>query len=308
MYLVVENHSGDVFKILIPNDMFYALVKNGIECDTRLSIGEIQRIKLHGVLTIKLYNRDVYIDVDSISAYNNYSGTENIPYESLVNIIIGTDEYYYTSGNRDNIDCWVKKQPLGLNRNLPQIEETKINKQKGDSNMKTQLMGNMGKRLEGITGISIMDGSPAVKLKQGWFTFNKETSEILDVSEFIMEFDMPCIVMPAQELEVGDLLYTNDGLVFVTKKPTEKSKTVETINGDGEVKRLVKVGNLMFPNGMYMKVMNPLSNMTGLGGSSDNNFNPMMLMLLSDKKDGGSKDMLDMMIFSQMMGGKGLIG
>lgn len=224
-------------------------------------------------------------------------------------------------GGQADSDWEALKKEVSFNRifsSLLEIEasRTKSKEKKENVNMKTELtsvkekgvFGNIGKKIAGIFGISMMGGQPAVKLGSKWVVYDKKAEILHDVSDFVLEFDMfPGITMPVPiaNLVEGDLVMVNDELGFVVS--TSKGK-FDIITGNGEVKTIMGLTHfLMGQSAFAVKVMNPMSGMNMQGGQGDLGFNPMMFMLMGKDSGSDSNSMLESMMMMNMMNGQGNI-
>lgn len=196
------------------------------------------------------------------------------------------------------------------------IKETNI---KGDDVVmkKNKIFAGVGTKISGVFGISMLDQKQAVLLGDTWFTLS-EGETLSDVTEFVMELDFfPGIVMPATkgQLEVGDVLYLNDGeLGLVTKTKPE----VTYITRDGESKTAPSIKQAFMPEAYFLKLFNFMGDMGGMFGGNPDPSNPMgsmmsnpfMMMSLMDKEGsgGGMGDMGMMMAMMSMSSSGGMFG
>lgn len=201
---------------------------------------------------------------------------------------------------------------IKVSRKEGQINKTKTEREYVD--MKTPMtksndngmFNNIGKKITGVFGMSMMGGQPAVKLGSKWVVYDKNSEILHDVSDFVVELDMfPGIAMPVpiSNLVEGDLVIVNEELGFVVS--TKKGK-FDIITGDGEVKTIMGLTHfLMGQSAFAVKVMNPMSGMGMQGGQGDLGFNPMMLMLMGKDNGSDSNSMLESMMMMNMMSGQG---
>lgn len=198
------------------------------------------------------------------------------------------------------------------NRLVTEDTKESINK-KGVLNMKENLFGKFGEKVEGIFALSMFDNQPAYKLSDTWVTLKK--GRLVDVGEFVMEIDVPGIVMPSvlDQISTGDLIMNSGDYAIVTNV---KENRVEIIDGGGNIKTISPITSQMMNMSYVLKVFNPMANNLGVGNNSAStqsqggimgNLNPMMLMAMKDKED--SSDMFKNMMMMQMMqGGNGMFG
>lgn len=173
---------------------------------------------------------------------------------------------------------------------------------KGDNNSMKNTFSQFGQKVNGIFAISLFDGSPAYKLN-GTYVAVKDGG-LVDVSEFVMEIDIPGFTMPSllKDVKVNDLVKVNGELGIVSKV---EDASLKVIKGDGSITEVAPIVNPLFGGAFVVKVMNPMAGMAGQG-QGIGGFNPMMFMLMGDNK---GDDMFKTMMMMQMMqGGGGMFG
>lgn len=163
----------------------------------------------------------------------------------------------------------------------------------GDDPMKNTF-NQFGQKINGIFAISLFDGSPAYKLN-GTHVAVKD-GDLVDVSEFVMEIDIPGFTMPAllKDVKVNDLVKVNGELVIVS---SVEESSIKVIKGDGAITEVAPIVNPLFGGAFVTKVMNPMAGMTGQG-QGIGGFNPMMFIMMGDNK---GNDMFKTMMMMQMM-------
>lgn len=188
-----------------------------------------------------------------------------------------------------------------FNLSKVEVENTKTNPKGDNLTMKTNTFSNFGRKVQGLFGFSMFDGSPAYKL--GGSFFSVKDGQLVDVTEFVMEVDMPGFTMPAlvSQITVGDLVKAQGEFAIVH---SVEGNTLKVLKGDGSVLEIAPASNPMFGGAFVTKVMNPMSGMFSQGMTNtqgaQQGFNPMMFMLMG--KDGnGSDDMFKSMMMMQMM-------
>src|SRR5690606_26900675 len=135
-----------------------------------------------------------------------------------------------------------------------------------------------------------------------YISYNASTGELTDVGEFIFKMEDAFFLVPAPELKRGDLIKEGEHFCFVTDINDDGSYTVVGKAGI-EYKKLVK--NNLFGIQFFAKVVSMWDMLSGqsdqspfsVGGTA---FNPLMFAMMSSK-DGGSNDMLTMMMLQQFM-------
>lgn len=228
------------------------------------------------------------------------------------------DKFKQRERKVNNIDEDIDPNEIKSNNHY----QSKTNKkEKGDnkmkkSNFKIPGLANVGRKLDGIFGMSYFGGDIAVLLSDGFFTFDKKTKTLTNVNDFVMEMPIPGMIMPVQiqELKVGDILFNDGDLSFVTNI---SGGNVELVNGDGDIKKQNLIKNAFMPNVNYVeKVVNLFDGGLFGGNPTDGaqngnpfgNMNPMMMMMFMGDDDDSGNSMKDMMMMSMMMGNGGLFG
>lgn len=169
---------------------------------------------------------------------------------------------------------------------------------KGDNNSMKNTFSQFGQKLNGIFAISLFDGSPAYKLNDTYVAV--KDGGLVDVSEFVMEIDIPGFTMPSllKDVKVNDLVKVNGELGIVSKVEDDSLKVIK---GDGSITEVAPIVNPLFGGAFVVKVMNPMAGMAGQG-QGIGGFNPMMFLLMGDNK---GDDMFKTMMMMQMMQGGG---
>lgn len=173
-------------------------------------------------------------------------------------------------------------------------------KEKEETQMFSEIGSSFGKLNSNQFRLSI--NGLAVKGKDNkYFTFNPETRELVEVSNgFFDDMKDLLFVMPATELEVGDIiLHQNDKPYYIT---SIENGNVRGIDFEEAVENTLIPKTNVFGIKYYTKVFNCLGTNNILG--TDLASNPMMAYALMGGKD---FDLSKMMIFQAMTGkGKGI--
>lgn len=175
-----------------------------------------------------------------------------------------------------------------------QMEKSKLTI-KGDNKMKNTF-SQFGQKITGIFGISLFDGSPAYRLKDTYVSV--KDGALTDVSEFVMEMDMPGFTMPSlvKDVKVNDLLLVNGQLAVVVSV----EENIRVAKGDGSITEISPVSNPLFGGAFVTKVMNPMAGMVnGQAQGTVGGFNPMMFMFMGEGK--GDDSMFKNMMMMQML-------
>lgn len=177
------------------------------------------------------------------------------------------------------------------------VNNVKNNDKKGED-VKMNLnvnkyFGEIGQIKDGSVALT-MNGNVAFKKEDGdYVRYNEETGTLENQMDLVIkEMSEMIMVMPTQEVVKGDIIKSNSKYYQVLEVLENGSISVVDLN-KGTTETKLKETNIFGMN-FYSKVTNIMQQGEG------NTFNPMMLMLLGDKKEGKSDDMLEMMLMSQM--------
>lgn len=183
-------------------------------------------------------------------------------------------------------------------------------KNKGDKKMLNLEFGTIQARLS-TYGIAIRNNNGR------WFSYNKQTDELIDVTELSFDSKNMLYKIPVaiKEIKTGDVILHNGRMMFVTVPAGEGFKTLSAINPlDGTVIEIVPAKNLFNFNYITKVVSlldtgafgapsedNPFGNMLPLlMCGEDRDFDPMMLMLMN-KDQKIDQNMLLMMALQDEM-------
>lgn len=128
-----------------------------------------------------------------------------------------------------------------------------------------------------------------------YYSFDKESGTLTNVSTLVMPLPVPGVIMPAKfsEVQVGDLLMTSDKHVKVVSKVNKA--TMNLLDYGGEVKAVTPVKNALLGETSYVSKINNLAASFG----SDFTDNPLMLsMMFSDGKN--NNNLATMLAMQQM--------
>lgn len=182
----------------------------------------------------------------------------------------------------------------------------KENKKTKTRNEEKKMMNIFGEDMGAIDGMgmSIMDGSMAIPGEDGkFFTFNSKSKEITDVTDVMIEMDLPAYAMPVnpETIVAGDIVRHNGQFLFVSSV-TKAGKITGTKPDTAEEVTIVPIKNALFGQSFIAKVttINMFAGTPGAEGETAKgpfgDMNPMMLMMMMKKDDGGGSNMSKMML------------
>lgn len=183
-------------------------------------------------------------------------------------------------------------------------QKTNVNKKEKESGVmkfdfKNMLGGLKFGKCEDVSIAMGMDGRFYYKRKDGdYVRYDSDMKQIVNTHD--VKFDMgSAMVVPAQSVNVGELILDKDSILYITKN-TDNKITGVCLN-TGRNKTIIKEVSA-FGFSFYSKIFNIMDGIQGQGGF--NGFNPMMMAMMSDDEGGGtSSDMMQMMMMSQMFSG-----
>ena len=184
---------------------------------------------------------------------------------------------------------------------------TQTKKGNGEKKMMNIFGENMGV-IEGMA-ISMMTGEMAIPGENGkFFTFNSKSKEITDVTDMVIEMELPAYAMPVgpETIVAGDIVRHNGQFLFVSSV-TKAGKITGTKPDTAEEATIVPIKNAFFNQSFVAKVttMNMFGEAPGVEGEAAKgpfgDMNPMMMMLMMKGKDGGSSmdKLLPLMMMQQ---------
>lgn len=179
------------------------------------------------------------------------------------------------------------------------VRENKEEKVKEETNMFSNLGSSFGKIGSDQFRLSI--NGLAVRGKDGkYVTFNPETRELVEVTTgFFDDMKDLLFLMPATELEVGDIILHQNKPYYIT---VSKDNVVKGIDFEDAIESTLVPKTNVFGMKYYTKVFNCLGTNNILG--TDIASNPMMAYALMGGKD---FDLSKVMMFQALSGqGKGI--
>lgn len=218
----------------------------------------------------------------------------------------------------------IKENFFYIVERLPEIKKesalaSKVVKSEKKVEVKTTKKGNGEKKMINIFGegfgviegmaISMMTGEMAIPGENGkFFTFNSKSKEITDVTDMVIEMELPAYAMPVgpETIAAGDIVRHNGQFLFVSSV-TKAGKITGTKPDTAEEATIVPIKNAFFNQSFVAKVttMNMFAGATGEEGETAKgpfgDMNPMMMMMMMKGKDGGSSmdKLLPLMMMQQ---------
>lgn len=158
----------------------------------------------------------------------------------------------------------------------------------------------------------------AVKNGENWRIYDKKKKSITDVGN-IQIGNLPIFIMPALELEEGDLIKEEGEYYFVTNFNNGETETLSAKTG--EIKRVIPIKNILGFS-FYSKVITLndeldineeldtetlllMSSMMSSAGANENQMNQILPLMLLKDKIGEKDDTMKLLLMSSMMGGNG---
>lgn len=190
-----------------------------------------------------------------------------------------------------------------------EIKQTK--KRNGEKIM--NIFGEGFGTIEGMA-ISMMTGEMAIPGEDGkFFTFNSKSKEITDVTDMVIEMELPAYAMPVapETIVAGDIVRHNGQFLFVSSV-TKAGKITGTKPDTAEEATIVPIKNALFNQSFVAKVttINMFSGTPGAEGEAGKGpfgeMNPMLLMLMLKDKNGDSSNSMDKLLPLMMMQQGGL--
>lgn len=154
----------------------------------------------------------------------------------------------------------------------------------------------------------------AVKNGENWRIYDKKKKSITDVGN-IQIGNLPIFIMPALELEEGDLIKEEGEYYFVTNFNNGETETLSAKTG--EIKRVIPIKNILGFS-FYSKVITLndeldineeldtetlllMSSMMSSTGANENQMNQMLPFIMLKDKIGKKDNMMKMLLMSSMM-------
>ena len=254
-------------------------------------------------------NIDIATRCDEIDGEWHSSELDNVADEDdFVEYLL---EYftYYIETPSVLVDAVDPKKQIKAKAEKTEIKQTK--KRNGEKIM--NIFGEGFGTIEGMA-ISMMTGEMAIPGEDGkFFTFNSKSKEITDVSDMVIEMELPAYAMPVapETIVAGDIVRHNGQFLFVSSV-TKAGKITGTKPDTAEEATIVPIKNALFNQSFVAKVttMNMFASTPGVEGEAAKGpfgeMNPMLLMLMLKDKDGSSSNSMDKLLPLMMMQQGGL--
>lgn len=211
-------------------------------------------------------------------------------------------EYKARSFFRDIPEEQLKKSKRTITKKPIDEKETKIMANLSNSNLeaKCENVTNVKDSLNNILGISIT-GNMAYRLGSTWVSKDQD-GKLVDVSDFVQPIEMEVFPVPTLESQigVGDLLLVNGEVVLVQEiGEGGLGSSIKALDGSGAIQTLATMKNQFMGQAVFTKLYNPMSGFD-MGLNQQGGFNPMMFMFMGG--DQKNSKMKDMMMLQMMMG------
>lgn len=209
-------------------------------------------------------------------------------------------EYKTRSFFRDIPEEQLKKSKRIITKKPIDEKETKIMANLSNANLEAKCENVGENSLNTILGISIT-GNMAYRLGSTWVSKDQD-GKLVDVSDFVQPIDMEVFPMPTLESQigVGDLLLVNGEVVLVQEiGEGGLDSSIKALDGSGAIQTLATIKNQFMGQAVFTKLYNPMSSFD-MGSNQQGGFNPMMFMFMGgNQKD---SKMRNMMMLQMMMG------
>ena len=258
-------------------------------------------------------------NIDDLSEKFNQGWLSGADYDDEDELFDGIkEEFFYFVERLPEI-----KKPIAIATKKESAPVSTVVKSEKKVEVKTTKKGNGEKKMMNIFGegfgviegmaISMMTGEMAIPGENGkFFTFNSKNKEITDVTDMVIEMELPAYAMPVgpETIVAGDIVRHNGQFLFVSSV-TKAGKITGTKPDTAEEVTIVPIKNAFFNQSFVAKVttMNMFGGTPGAEGEATKgpfgDMNPMMLMMMM-KKDTGSGNSMDKLLPLMMMQQGGL--
>ena len=258
-------------------------------------------------------------NIDDLSEKFNQGWLSGADYDDEDELFDGIkEEFFYFVERLPEI-----KKPIAIATKKESAPVSTVVKSEKKVEVKTTKKGNGEKKMMNIFGegfgviegmaISMMTGEMAIPGENGkFFTFNSKSKEITDVTDMVIEMELPAYAMPVgpETIVAGDIVRHNGQFLFVSSV-TKAGKITGTKPDTAEEATIVPIKNAFFNQSFVAKVttMNMFGGTPGAEGEATKgpfgDMNPMMLMMMM-KKDTGSGNSMDKLLPLMMMQQGGL--
>ena len=227
-------------------------------------------------------------------------------------------------GDKNDFVSYVIENFIYYIETIPRMEHLKKTIKKETTPTTTQTKKRNGEKIMNIFGegfgtiegmaISMMTGEMAIPGEDGkFFTFNSKSKEITDVTDMVIEMELPAYAMPVapETIVAGDIVRHNGQFLFVSSV-TKAGKITGTKPDTAEEATIVPIKNALFNQSFVAKVttMNMFAGTPGAEGEAAKGpfgeMNPMLMMLMLKDKNGGGSSSMDKLLPLMMMQQGGL--
>lgn len=290
-----EVNIGDEIELSYLADCDYYAYKDGMECGKRANFSEEKVDRILSYVSPKLAHRPVIMDLND----DFFGGAK-------ARVIIATKTYYVVKIDDVRKDAWFDQlhqetfeeechcsfEDMILREFREALCEEEEKEEEGK--MFSELGTSFGKINSNQFKISV--NGLTVRNKEGkYVTFNPETRELVEVTNgFFDDMSDLLFLMPATELEVGDIILHQGKPYFIT---AAREGNIRGVDFEEAVENTLIPKTNVFGVKYFTKVFNCLGTNNILGG--DLATNPMMTYALMGGKD---FDLSKVMMFQALSG------
>lgn len=170
-------------------------------------------------------------------------------------------------------------------------------------NLTSQFNGMFGKAQPNMCRLT-MNGNIAVKCSNGYKTYNVKKGTLTNVTNFCFNLgDEMFFIIPTNKVEIGDIIIVNGRPKCVIKADKNEIKVIDYENSEVRTvipERHVFMGSTYF----YGKIVSMFGNTFTGGKGMKNMIKMMMISNMMGGNNGGTNGLGQMMAMSMFMGGK----
>lgn len=170
-------------------------------------------------------------------------------------------------------------------------------------NLTSQFNGMFGKAQPNMCRLT-MNGNIAVKCSNGYKTYNVKKGTLTNVTNFCFNLgDEMFFIIPTNKVEIGDIIIVNGRPKCVIKADKNEIKVIDYENSEVRTvipERHVFMGSTYF----YGKIVSMFGNTFTGGKGMKNMIKMMMISNMMGGNNGGTNSLGQMMAMSMFMGGK----
>lgn len=266
------------------------------------------------------YNLYCRIQESIVSIFKKLNYLDAIIDDYLANRRIKHGIYFHRIKEFQNIEGQSLLKPFPdakISHLLKHLSDVKISqKEKEKNNMNISFGAEFGKlkdnynlckmSLKGLALTSQYNSSE--NLQKTYYTYNKETHELEDVTPYIIDFDVTKVLfkMPVavSTLKEGDLIL-NGSIPLIVKSVNGNEISAISVE-DNEVITLAAKKNI-FGFSYITKIINIMGDFNlSASANSDNPFGNMLPLMLMSDSEGGMDNLLPLMLMNSANGGSGI--